>query len=249
MHIDKAAIVNESPIKSTQARDSLITYDSHIFKDNVENIFSADYWRSKDAILGQALGRGVTWFFRTEEKECVLRHYYRGGMVGKVLNDHYLCYRYSQSRAYKEFYLLKNLIAKSLPVPKPLAFRVIRSGIFCMNDIITERIRDADSLGKILLDRPVDDAIWTTIGKTIRQFHDQFVYHHDLNVHNIMLDKKDKIWLIDFDQGEIRPHSVDWKTQNMSRLYRSFLKEKSKASKFFWEESNWEKLSESYRSP
>ena len=62
------------------------------------------------------------------------------------------------------------------------------------------------------------------IGQTIAKFHHHQIYHHDLNIHNIMLDIENEVWLIDFDKCGIRQGS-NWKNSNMARLKRSFEKE------------------------
>ncbi len=239
-------IEDTQSLRSKHVGNELIVFDDRVFSKDIEQIFSPAYWQEKAAVTGHEKGRGTTWFFKTGEKDCVLRHYYRGGMIGKVFDDHYIYTGQQKTRAYKEFYLLKSLRELSLPVPQPLAFRIRRSGVAYSNDIIIERINNATSLVNILAKNHLDKVTWQRIGKTLREFHNHGVYHDDLNIHNILLDDTGCIWLIDFDKGEIRNDGAHWKPNNISRLHRSFLKEKSRHSVFHWDDKCWQLLIDAY---
>ncbi|MGH7487911.1 MAG: lipopolysaccharide kinase InaA family protein, partial [bacterium] len=65
---------------------------------------------------------------------------------------------------------------------------------------------------------------WHAIGACIRRFHDAGIYHADLNAHNIMLDNKDAVYLLDFDRGERRTPVILWQQANLARLSRSLRK-------------------------
>ena len=84
------------------------------------------------------------------------------------------------------------------------------------------------------------------IGSTIKRFHQQGIYHHDLNAHNILLDDQQKIWLIDFDQGEKREVKQQWQESNLARVQRSCRKEFVKIANFQWNEENWLALLNGY---
>jgi 3-deoxy-D-manno-octulosonic acid kinase len=92
----------------------------------------------------------------------------------------------------------------------------------------------------------VTDADWQKVGKTIAQFHQQNIYHHDLNIHNIMLDNHNKVWLIDFDKCCVKSGS-DWQQNNLARLHRSFEKEK-RLNNIQWQENDWKQLMLGYQS-
>lgn len=216
------------------------------------NSFSSDmldslYWQQQNAIIGCAQGRGTTWFVQYQQQQWVLRHYYRGGMMGKVNKDKYLFHTLEATRAVREFNLLHQLNLLKLPAPKPIAYRVIKNGRFYQADLLTEKIADASDLVALLIQQPLDKSLWHEIGATIRSFHQQGIYHHDLNAHNILLDKDNKVWIIDFDRGEQRNISPSWQQSNMSRLLRSFKKEKKKLAKFHWQEQDWQLLEQGYQ--
>ena len=123
-----------------------------------------------------------------------------------------------------------------------------KSGLSYQADILTARITDAQDLVAVLSTSAVTEQMWQSIGRCIKAFHQQGIYHHDLNTHNILIDKHEKIWLIDFDRGEQRQPNKKWQQSNLDRLLRSFNKEKAKLSVFNWCADDWQLLLEGYLS-
>ena len=75
--------------------------------------------------------------------------------------------------------------------------------------------------------------------------HDAGVNHTDLNIHNILLDTSQNVWIIDFDKCGHQAGD-DWKEGNLNRLKRSFLKEVNKRQ-IQWQEPDWEPLLQGYQ--
>ncbi len=211
-------------------------------------MFDSDYWQQQKAIIGSAQGRGTTWFVLYKEQQWVLRHYYRGGLIGKLIKDSYFFTSLDKTRAVQELKLLQHMQALALPAPAPIACRIIRNGLFYQADLLTQCIENASDLVALLTKAPLKEALWTKIGATIGQFHQQGIYHHDLNAHNILIDQQEKIWLIDFDRGEQRAINTSWQQANMARLLRSFCKEQKQLTHFYWQESDWQYLLAGYQS-
>lgn len=235
-------------IKNEQYNNQHFLFDDAYFADCHPDLFNAHYWEEKNAVIGKAQGRGTTYFIRHNENELVLRHYYRGGLIGKVISDAYFFTALDKTRAFQEFNLLAEMKAAKLPVPTPVACRIVKQGLVYRADLVTSRIQNANDLVGILTHAPLIDEIWQSIGKVIRRFHDAGIYHHDLNAHNILLDDKENISIIDFDRGERRDHDNSWKQSNLQRLLRSFNKEREKIKGFNWQQSNWANLLEGYNS-
>jgi 3-deoxy-D-manno-octulosonic acid kinase len=246
--LNPSAIVKPCQEKIIQQGDNYYCFDENSIADFNENMLSADYWLQEKAITGTAQGRGTTYFVKHLTDEWVLRHYYRGGLIGKIINDSYLFTGFENTRAAQEFKLLKTLSALKLPAPKPIAYRIKKSGLTYQADILTGRITDAQDLVAILSTDSASDQIWRKIGRCIKSFHQQGIYHHDLNAHNILIDKDERVWLIDFDQGEQRQPNQKWQQANLDRLLRSFNKEKSKLPEFHWQANDWQFLLEGYLS-
>lgn len=246
---------SSSQIKSVQQNKSYCLYDSHEINAFDPNMLDPAYWQRENAITGSAQGRGTTWFVKhinktsKQEKQWVLRHYYRGGLIGKIVNDSYWFTSQENTRAVREFTLLGDMQKLALPAPKPIACRVIRHGLFYRADLLSSRIEGAQDLVALLSEQVLSAALWKKIGVTIKHFHDNDIYHHDLNAHNILIDNNENVFLIDFDRGEIRENNqASWQQANMARLQRSFLKELNKLPKFNWQHDNWQLLLEGYLS-
>ncbi|WP_339725784.1 3-deoxy-D-manno-octulosonic acid kinase [uncultured Paraglaciecola sp.] len=233
------AIIQQKTINS-----HVMLFDKEHFPEPTPEMFTGLYWQAKNAITGQAIGRGITNFFQHRQNEYVLRHYHRGGLIGKVLNDHYLYTGLEQSRPWQEFRLLQHMQTLNLPCPTPIAAILNKNKGFYQADIISTKIPSAQDLHHILLDTNLSTENWKKIGQTIAAFHNHQVYHHDLNIHNIMLDADHNVWLIDFDKCEIKQGN-SWKASNMARLKRSFEKEK-RLSKIDWQLADWQMLLSGY---
>ncbi|WP_428776478.1 3-deoxy-D-manno-octulosonic acid kinase [Vibrio sp.] len=201
--------------------------DPELLVENPWQSFDPEHWRQQGRIIGSAQGRGTTWFVQLETLQVALRHYRRGGLFGKLVSDHYLFTGIKNSRSYQEFVLLQWLAANDVAVPKPVAARVIRSGVTYTADLISEKIPNARDLVSLLRDRTLPDSVFHLIGREIRKMHNAQVNHTDLNIHNILVDDQQKVWLIDFDKCR-KQSGEQWKSQNLSRLERSFRKEMAK---------------------
>lgn len=199
-------------------------YNPKLLTEDVELAFSVDYWKANQAILGHAQGRGTTWFVKGEKSDFALRHYHRGGLFGKLVRDSYLFTGLESSRAYQELMLLELLATHKVNVPTPVAAKVSQEGLVYKADILIEKISDAEDLVKILSNKKLSDSHFNDIGHQIRKMHDAGVNHTDLNIHNILVDKAGKVWIIDFDKC-LTQTGNSWKESNLKRLKRSFEKE------------------------
>lgn len=223
----------------------IVWYDSDVLKNVTGQFFQADYWLEQGAITGSAAGRGTTYFFRHESSDFVLRRYRRGGLIGKLLTDQYFFTGLNKTRAWREMNLLIRMKELGLPAPTPVAASVKKSLFYYRADIITKKIPHAQDVHQHLLESEICSDVWQKIGATIAQFHHQQIYHHDLNIHNIMLDDQDKVWLIDFDKCDMRT-GEDWKKANLDRLLRSLNKEKANNAGYHFTEHNWRYLLSGY---
>lgn len=225
--------------------------DSKIFSLLTNDWFTPEFWQQDDAVIGQSKGRHITWFVQPSsdisEQSWVLRHYYRGGMVSKITRDLFVFTGLTNTRPYRELRLLNWMIESQLPVPKPIAARIDRIGLFYRADLLMEKIGGKDLVAH-LTKQELNEVQWSKIGVLIAKFHLAGIYHADLNAHNIMLNDTDKFWLIDFDRCERRVIKDIWRMQNIERLKRSFLKEKQQLSNFYFDKNCWNYLLNGYHS-
>ena len=227
-------------IQHFQTKNSCIWYDSELLDTIDQPIFEVSYWQQQNKIVGSAKGRGTTWFVQLDSMQAALRHYRRGGLFGKLVKDHYWFSGWDKTRSAEEFALLLSLREAGVNVPRPIAARAVKSGLTYQADLLSERISDARDLVSILREKPLSAEVYQRIGLEIRKMHDAGVNHTDLNIHNILLDKQDKVWIIDFDKCHTQA-GENWKQGNWDRLKRSFEKEKTRAG-IFWCEQDFELL-------
>ena len=249
--------MNGSVIKGYNSRMSPVTastdnvyilYDDD-FPGKVDNQwFDTGYWQQRGSVTKAVQGRGQASFVQSEQGDLVLRHYHRGGWISTLLGDRYIYTGLKRSRAWCEWYLLEKMTAIGLPVPRPVAARVVRDGVFYRQDILIRRIADAVTLSQRLQEGGLPSGLWTEVGKCIQKFHAAGVYHADLNAHNILLDGEGQVYLIDFDKGEMREQGT-WQVSNIERLKRSLNKLKQldqKATGFSFTEDDWSAFLQGY---
>lgn len=221
-----------------------ILYDAALMRHAHEELFSPRHWSKQGVLRGTAGGRGQTWIVQSGDDEWVLRHYRRGGLVARFMNDYYLWGGLQQTRPWREWQLLASLYKAGFPVPQPVAAQVVQRGLWYRGDLITRLIPDTRSLASALKESSIESLPWHAIGSCIRRFHDAGIYHADLNAHNILLDSSGKVYLLDFDRGERRTPGVLWQEANLGRLLRSL--RKFIASSVI-ESTAWNKLLKGYQ--
>lgn len=220
-------------------------FDQDCFDDISEQYFTADYWQANNAVIGQESGRGTTWFVQHGDAQLVLRHYLRGGMMRHLSRDHYRFSGFQQTRSIAEFTILHTLLKKQLPVPKPAAAQVIKRGLFYRADLLTHKIPHAHDLIHVLKQAQSIE-FYQQLGKMIAAFHRQGVFHADLNIQNILQDKKGKFWLIDFDRARLLAPQQKWQEATLNRLKRSFEKERNRFD-IKWTDTDWRALLQGYQ--
>ncbi|MDK9775060.1 MULTISPECIES: 3-deoxy-D-manno-octulosonic acid kinase [Vibrio] len=232
-------------IKRYQDNNCVVLYDSRYITDPTLPIFDSEYWQAEGKITGKAKGRGTTWFLQLVEIQGALRHYNRGGLWGKVIRDSYWFSGWESARSIAEFQLLNQLIDAGVSVPKPVAARVIKIGCFYTADLLSERIENAQDLVSILIERKLPTRVYRLVGQEIARMHKAEVNHTDLNIHNLLIDNNEKVWIIDFDKCK-KQVGNGWQSANLERLLRSFRKEQNKRQ-IQWSEQDFTELKAGYQ--
>lgn len=227
-------------MQKIQTSKQVIWYDDSILSGSPEQCCNPEYWQQQNKVIGSAQGRGTTWFVALDKMDAALRHYRRGGLFGKLVKDHYLFTGWEKTRSYQEFQLLNTLIEAGVNVPKPIAAKAVKRTFCYQADLLSEKIPNARDLVAILQEQSLPKEIYQKIGNEIRKMHAAQVNHTDLNIHNILIDDNDKVWIIDFDKC-YQQKGDDWKQGNWNRLKRSFIKEVGKRN-IHWNEEEWTNL-------
>ncbi len=239
-------------MKATEAhsKSEHILYDAERIENPEASYFEVEHWRKRDALTGSAEGRGTTVFVQLAGEEYVLRHYRRGGMIARLVDDRYLWTGLAQTRAWREWHLLAELWKRDLPVPQPVAARVSRQGLLYRADILLGKIPETQTLADVLMNAALDAIFWKKLGQCLKKFHHQGVFHADLNARNILLDGRGCFYLIDFDRGDIRQPQRSWQQANCLRLKRSLDKFSEQAARsqghFYFNEADWSVLLKAY---
>lgn len=204
-------------------------------------LFDPAWWQAQRAVIGSSVGRNTVYFVRADgaESDWVLRHYYRGGLIGKLNKDWFAPEPVARSRALAEFGLLLWMRQAGLPVPAPVAARYQRRGFGHSADILLERIAQSQDLFHFLQQQALTTAQWQQLGAVVAQLLKAGVYHSDLNCHNILLDAAGKFWLIDFDKCARKP-GTEWWPQPVARLHRSLQKELGLRATFHFSAEDWQ---------
>lgn len=202
--------------------ESVIVYDDALTDQITDAWFESSYW--PDSAVAPDGGRGRTLFVTHDEQDWVIRHYYRGGMMSRLLTDTYLWLGADRTRSFREWALLERMVDLDLPVPRPVAGRFVRRGMLYTADLITVHIPGAKSLSRRFADGQLSPDAWRKTGELVGRFHRAGVDHADLNAHNIQIDADDEMYLLDFDRGSIRSRPGSWSERNLKRLRRSLEK-------------------------
>jgi len=224
-----------------------ILYDKAIINQISEARFTPGGWPHAEVLTGplRAGGRGNTMYVGNVPRQFVLRHYLRGGLIGKIIRDRYLFSGADKTRPFMEWRLLDKLSSNNLRVPRPAAARYRQSGTFYTADIITVRIPDVVALSQYIADNNPDEAFWHSIGESIYEFHKAGVYHADMNAYNLQIDESGLLWMLDFDKGSLRPRGP-WQQATLDRLHRSLQKIVGLDPRLNFRAVNWEQLLEGY---
>ena len=208
--------------------------------------FDPKFWEERGELDGTAArGRGATHFISSADRQFVLRHYRRGGLMAHFSGDRYLWQGEQNTRPFEEWQLTYRLHRAGLPVPAPLAARYRRRGLAYTGDLITERLPVVGSLTECLRTGALSVLTWVSIGRCVRRFHDLGVCHADLNAHNVLLSEE-AVYLVDFDRCQLRAPGL-WCDTNLVRLRRSLEKVTWALPAERFGEADWHGLLAGYR--
>jgi 3-deoxy-D-manno-octulosonic acid kinase len=219
-------------------------HDGDRYPDFSDDWLDRDWWRAAGARVHDSTGRAGVLMLDRGEETWVYRHYHRGGLVSKIAYDAYCWAGAERTRSLSEWRVLDALAAHSLPSPRPVAARAVRSGLVYRADIVTVLLPDAVPLSSRLDEVWQDLGLWQAIGHMVARFHAVGCDHPDLNAHNILIDPTQQPFLVDFDKARLkRPGS--WREANVARLKRSLNKIALETGTRF-DEAAWQALTAAY---
>jgi len=203
-----------------------IQYNSNVFSNFSNKLFNIDYISKEGLIKSVMDGRGKALELEYGGKSYFLKHYIRGGFVAKISYDRYIFNSLASTRAVKEYNFLNTMNDKGLPVPKAAALQVITNHFTYKADLITCKIENEGTLYEFIKNNKMTKALWNALSTTIEKFYQENVYHSDLNAKNIIIDKDNNFFLLDFDNSYFF-YDKKLFTKSMFRLERSLKKIKN----------------------
>lgn len=224
-----------------------ILYDRQVISTIDDDRFGPAGWRHAEPVEGRlgSGGRGNTLYVGNVPRQFVLRHYVRGGLVGKLVRDKYLFTGADSTRPFREWRMLAKMADNGLRVPRPAAARYLRKGPVYTADLITVRVPGVKALSSFIYEKSGGELFWENTGAGIFEFHAQGVFHADMNAYNLQIDGEGDLWMLDFDRGELR-RPGPWQQQTLGRLHRSLKKLKLRDPGLHYDETCWQRLLDGY---
>lgn len=210
--------------------------------------FSLDYWQDRAGTETLASGRGSgSLGIDLDGQRAVLRRYYRGGAIGKLLTDQYLWLGRGFSRPWRERHILERARRARLPVPEAIGACVCRSGIWYRAALITAFIDDTETLTLRLRRSRLRRDSWAELGRLIKRMQAEGIRHADLTTDNLLIDSHNRFYIIDFDRARIMNRLDDWQWLTLYRFKRSIAK-RNRESALNFSEDDWQAFMDSYES-
>jgi len=224
-----------------------IVYDENAIAKPGEDFFRLSYWAEKDGYESLSGGRGGSCLFSLDGRQYVLRRYYRGGLVAKIMKESYLWTGLNSTRPWREWNVLHTETAQTLPVMRPVAAFVESDGYFFYRAaIISEYLPNTETLAHRLSHSVMSSEMWVKLGVQIKRIQSANIRHADLNANNILIDQNNNFYVIDFDKSIIMPHLSDWQWMPLHRLQRS-LDKIQRTIPLRYNENDWQSLMDGYQ--
>lgn len=229
------------------------SFDTPRSRNDGEGARAEDLRRDPDAMLERdAVFRGRGQLLRIPLDRagfvCALvRHYRRGGWLGRLLGDRY----WGAERFFEEARVTERARALGVATPVVLGVRAERVMCrWCRGDFVTREITGGRDLafywkrwrdtGAVLSD-PLRSSLAKKLGELVRRMHDAGIVHADLNVKNLLVriepasPEAVEAFVVDLDKARILPSvPAHLRAENILRLYRSLEKEGFAGSVVGW---------------
>ena len=177
------------------------------------------------------------------EQAWLIKPYLRGGFVRHFIARSYLFLGYGRTRMFREFRLLHYLIARGVPVPRPIA-PGSSARDWAMGARSSSNGWRVQPLSELIRDGRLPAAQWRAVGRCVARLHGERVNHKDLNASNLLLDDS-RVFIIDFDRCARQLWgSALYRRANLRRLHRSL--SRLAASGAHFGEDDWRQFLSGY---
>ena len=143
--------------------------------------------------------RAVRFAELPETGPVAVKTYARGGLIRHVLRDRYLYT--GNSRPGIEFNLMSLARKAGINAPRPIAY-VTRGKLFYRGWLITRQIQANESFAALCSDqRERAIKLKPLVCKSIQRLVEKRIFHVDLHPGNVLIDREDIHYIIDFDKA------------------------------------------------
>lgn len=153
----------------------------------------------------------------------VIKYYRRGGLVRYLVKQKYL--KCGKTRGQKEYELLQKVRNLGINTPEPIVF-AYRGRLFYQAWLVTKEIKQHQTLAQISLSNKNRARIlMKEVVKQVSMLIKNSILHVDLHPGNIIVDKRNQIYLLDFDKGRLfSGNKIKLKSRYLNRWSRAVAK-------------------------
>jgi len=172
-------------------------------------------------------GRGAAYVIEAPGGQWVVRRYFRGGGVARLVKESYV--RFGEPRPIRELRVSAVARSRGISTPEVVAAIVYGSGPMYRADLATKYVPDSVDLVELTFDREDANlaAAWRATGGLIRQLAKAGIRHMDLNMKNVLItgsQNRPHAWVLDLDRATVRAKGRADAEAMFRRLQRSIEK-------------------------
>jgi len=155
--------------------------------------------KTSNSILG---GRRSVLIDKIDDIGSVaVKYYHRGGFVRHFIKKRY--FKWGKTRGQKEYELLQKVGHLGINAPEPIAF-AYRGCLFYQSWLVTREIEQHQTLAKLSLSNKKQTRfVMENVIEQISTLIKNNILHVDLHPGNVIIDNQDRIYILDFDKGDI----------------------------------------------
>lgn len=131
----------------------------------------------------------------------VIKHYMRGGLLGSFVKHFYVNLGKPRSRI--EYEQMEKARSVGINAPEPICF-AFKGKAFYTAWLVTREIENQQSLARLsMMDTESAISAVKKLAPQIFLLADNRIYHKDLHPGNVLVDRNNRVYLIDFDKAGV----------------------------------------------
>ena len=129
----------------------------------------------------------------------IIKQYMRGGFIKHIIKKRYMLF--GKTRCQIEFDALRKARKAGINVPEPLAY-ITKGGLFYQGWLITKEIKKKGNLAELRFSsKSQERELLRDLSLQISMLIENKILHVDLHPGNVIVDQKERIYLLDFDKS------------------------------------------------